>query len=358
MTADPHAQQPAPLYHGGNLDDLQRRFPEVSDWMDLSTGISPWAYPVGDFSTRAWQALPSAAGLAALLAAARGNYGAAPTAPCVATPGSQSAIQWLPRLAREVRDQPLQVAVLGFTYKEHANCWRLAGHDVSELESGPQDLLAAAAKFQVVVLANPNNPDGATQTPEKLREAADILARKGGWLVVDEAFADLTPALSLVGDCPRPGLVVLRSLGKFFGLAGLRVGFLFGPGNLVERLARAQGPWALSGPALELATAALEDQAWCDAQRQDMARMAAYLTTSLRQAGLAVIGGTDLFVLSEHPQATQLFEQLCRQGFLLRPFPERPRWLRFGLPGSNRELALLQGALARCAALHHERVES
>ncbi|MGO1118241.1 threonine-phosphate decarboxylase CobD [Rhodovibrionaceae bacterium A322] len=358
MTAETLSQQAAPIYHGGNLDAVRLRYPEVETWLDLSTGISPWSYPVGPIEASSWQALPGNSKLEALLLAARDGYGALPDAPCLATPGSQAAIQWLPRVVREEAEQSLTVAVLGFTYKEHANCWRLAGHEVTEVENGSQDLLAAAHHHKVVVLANPNNPDGGTHDPQLLLQAADLLAQKGGWLVVDEAFGDLTPDLSLVRHCPRPGLLVLRSLGKFYGLAGLRVGFLFGPEELVSALSVAQGPWALSGPALDLASLALQDREWQQARRLDMQAQANALIVALRRCDLDVIGGTDLFVLARHARASQIFDQLCQQGILLRPFPERPRWLRFGLPGSKESLSRLEGALKNCPALQPQSAEA
>ncbi len=312
-----------PLLHGGDRAPLRRlaQVPEAR-WLDLSTGINPWPYPLPALPAACWQRLPEAGAATALETAARRFYAVPDTAGFAAAPGSQALIQWLPRLL-----PPGRVAVLDFTYQEHGRSWAAAGHEVAVAEDGEPP-----ADAEVVVTVNPNNPDGRRRDPAALRALADRLARRDGLLVVDEAFAEVAPELSLAPDCDRPGLLVLRSFGKFFGLAGLRLGCALGAPALAGRLAEAIGPWALPGPTLEIAARAFADDAWTAATRARLQATARRLDALLEAAGLAPCGGTDLFRLAEHPEAGILFERLCRAGILVRRFPDRPAWLRFGLP--------------------------
>ncbi len=330
---------PPPLCHGG---DLARVAAEpgafTGPWLDLSTGINPWPYPAGRVPDKLWARLPGAALEAALRRTAAAYYGA-PDADClVPAPGSQALIQWLPRLRARAR-----VAVLGPAYGEHAAQWSAAGHAVAEV----RELAAIDPRHvEVAVVANPNNPDGRLLAPAALLRLAERLAARGGWLVVDEAFADMTPEASLAGEATRPGLVVLRSFGKFFGLAGLRLGFALAGPPLAGLLRQALGPWPVSGPALWIATDAFADRDWTVATRRRLAEAARALDALLAGAGLEVAGGTDLFRLAAHPAAQRVYRSLLRHGIYVRHFAEAERWLRFGLPADDRGCRRLERALA------------
>jgi cobalamin biosynthesis protein CobC len=316
------------LHHGGNLAAAEERFGRPRQgWIDLSTGINPTAYPLPALPPEAWARLPDGAQLAALLAAAQGYYGVPDRGCIAAAPGSQALIQWLPYLQRRPAAEAA-VTILTPTYGEHARSWTKAGFAVDSIT----DLSAVADRHMVVVLANPNNPDGRQIAPDRLLALTDRLTARGGLLVVDEAFADLTPQLSLAAVAGRPGLVILRSFGKFFGLGGLRLGFALGPAALIGRLADALGPWPVSGPATRIGATALTDAAWIATTRQGLTQAARRLDALLTGAGLSLVGGTDLFRLAEHRDAPVLFERLGRAGILVRDFPERPHWLRFGIP--------------------------
>ena len=316
------------LHHGGNLVAAEERFgPPRQGWLDLSTGINPAAYPLPALPPEAWARLPDGAQLTTLLAAAQGCYGATDNGYIAAAPGSQALIQWLPHLLPPPAAERA-VAVLMPTYGEHARSWANAGFAVDPIA----DLSTVGDRHSVVVLANPNNPDGRQIEPGPLLALADRLGARRGLLVVDEAFADLTPHLSLAPAAGRPGLLILRSFGKFFGLGGLRLGFALGPRALIGRLGDALGPWPVSGPATRIGAAALTDAAWIATTRQGLTQAARRLDALLTGAGLSLVGGTDLFRLVEHPTAPALFERLGRAGILVREFPERPRWLRFGIP--------------------------
>ncbi|MBF0563242.1 MAG: threonine-phosphate decarboxylase, partial [Alphaproteobacteria bacterium] len=312
--------------HGGDLAAAERLYgrPEAP-WLDLSTGINPRPYPLPPLPDRLWHRLPEAGEVAALLAAAARFFGVDAGAGVVAAPGTQALIQLLPRLR-----PPGRVAILAPTYDEHALAWTAAGHQVREIAH-----LDEFADADVVVVVNPNNPDGRRLSPSTLTALTRTLAARDGLVVVDEAFADAESQDSLAGSCGQPGLVVLRSFGKFFGLAGLRLGFAMAAPPLAASIVEALGPWSVSAPAIAVGTVALTDDAWGHATRLWLGEMARRLDSVLGQAGLDVIGGTVLFRLVRTPHAQPLYHALGRRGILVRAFTARTDRLRFGLPDSG-----------------------
>ena len=326
----------APLHHGGRLDQASAAFGEPPEgWLDLSTGINPFAYDALTIQPDLIRRLPHDGDLGGLLLAARSAYGLDPATTVAAAPGTQAIIQILPHLR-----EPSMVAVLGPTYEEHAACWRHAGHSVSEVDALP-DALAA----DIVVAVNPNNPDGRLIPASALAEAAEELFRGGGLLIADEAFADVAPDFSTAPLLPLPGLVILRSLGKFFGLAGLRLGFAAGDAEIISAIRERLGPWAVSGPAIAIGVRALSDRRWQEDMRQTLGGARRQLDLLLAGNNLTVIGGTDLFRLVEADNAGRIYEHLARNGILTRYFPSHSRWLRIGLPGSDGNQARLAEAL-------------
>jgi cobalamin biosynthesis protein CobC len=329
----------APPVHGGRLREAAKRFGRpLEEWIDLSTGINPNGWPAPEVPAAVWGRLPEDDD--GLEIAADGYYAASGALPLA---GSQAAIQLLPTLRPSGR-----VGVPEVGYREHAHAWHRAGHRVISLPDGdPGDWLDDGPeheRFDVLIVINPNNPTGRRWPIATLLDWHAHLAARGGWLVVDEAFMDVTPDGSLLPHVGRPGLMVLRSLGKFFGLAGARVGFLFAEPELREQVAQALGPWTLSGPSRWLARLALEDQGWQSATRAALPLASARLAEHLRYHGLAPTGGTALFQWVLTPRAEQLHERLCKQGILTRRF-EHPSSLRFGLPGCESEWKRLEQAL-------------
>lgn len=325
----------AAVYHGGDLAAAEARFGRPADgWVDLSTGINPWPYPhKGAGSDEIWTRLPDGGAFARLTDAACGAYGAPDSACVVAAPGTQALIQWLPRLRACGT-----AAILSPTYAEHAESWSQAGHAVSQV--------ADFTEADVIVLTRPNNPDGRIVDDETVLRWADRQAARGGWLVIDEAFVDPTPEIGFAPLCDRPGLIVLRSFGKFYGLAGVRLGFALAEPKTAHILREALGPWCVSGPAIDIGTAALNDSRWAAEARARIASAAADLDSILTGAGLTLLGGTRLFRLAEHLDAQGMFQRLAEAGILVRPFPDHPTWLRFGLPGDATALERLRAALA------------
>ena len=308
-----------PVAHGGDLGEVERRFPDAArPWIDLSTGINPIAYPVPSLAAESWARLPSRSDEQALLAAAAKRYGVRDPATIVAAPGTQALIQLLPQLFPKLR-----VMIVGPTYEEHEVSWRRHGHDVTTVEDFGQTDGAEA-----VIVVNPDNPTGRLLTTNELR------ARKAT-LIVDEAFIDFLPAsASLAADLPR-NAIVLRSFGKAYGLAGLRLGFAIAEPDIAARLREELGPWAVSGPALAIGRAALADKAWLAAAAARLERDGKRLDEMLIAAGFTLLGGTPLFRLARHADAAGMVQRLGRHGIHVRSFFLEPDRLRFGLPGND-----------------------
>ena len=332
----------APGYHGGNLGAARRLFPGAPEpWIDLSTGINPIPYPIGEIPPTAWTRLPQVEELSALEQAARDTYGAGPLADIVVAPGTQAIIQWLPRIFPAHR-----VGILGHTYGEHAECWRAAGAEVVATRS-----LTDFAGCDAGVVVNPNNPDGRLIGPAELAAMSRAFTAQDGLLVVDEAFMDvMPPGTSLIPDLPAR-TIVLRSFGKAYGLAGLRLGFAVAAGGSGEKLRAAMGPWAVSGPAIAIGRRALADGDWLAAATARLNEESRRLDHLLTEAGFTVVGGTPLFRLAEREDAAMWFRKLGLAGILTRPFPGRPSVLRFGIPPHRGGWARLETALGLTPAL-------
>jgi cobalamin biosynthetic protein CobC len=327
-------------HHGGRLIEARRLFPMAPEpFIDLSTGINPLPYPIPPIAPSAWTRLPEPEAIARLEAVAAKAYGMADGSMVASVPGTQLAISLLPRLFPHE-----SVAIFGPTYGEYARSFASAGSRVTEVSA-----LDELADAPCAVLCNPNNPDGRRFDAGTLLE----LARKrtgNGLLVIDESFADLEgEGLSLAPHLPQPGLLVLRSLSKSYGLGGVRLGFALADPDIAASIRAAFGPWPVSGPAVEIGASALADRAWLEAAKQRLALDVTRLDGMLREAGITVIGGTRLFRLAECPEAATLYQRLGEAGILVRSFDYRPDWLRFGIPGGEEEWRRLADALRSSA---------
>ena len=301
--------------HGGNLSDAMDRWGGApGEWLDLSTGINPDHWPVVDLTGDAWSRLPDRDALDALRLAARRTYGVPDEAEIVAAPGASALIRQMPRLAT-----PARIAIPGPTYNEHAAAFRAEGWTVTE---------RPGAGVTASVIVNPNNPDGRLWDVKDLQ----LLAQALDLLVVDESFMDPTPGASAMALAGTEGLVILRSFGKFYGLAGLRLGFAIGARSAISRLADLLGPWAVSGPALQIGTAALSDETWATDMRVRLAAQSQRLRDLGTKAGWTSVGGTSLFHTFQTPDATAARDRLARHRIWSRIFPYSDTWIRLGLP--------------------------
>lgn len=328
---------PDAIEHGGDLAAVSARFPDAPrPFLDLSTGINPHPYPMPPLPPEIFAQLPDPAALAQLNAVAATAYGAPSPAHVVAAPGTQILLPLVAALR-----SPGRAAVLSPTYGEHARTAALAGHVVKEVRDA-KDL----ADADLAIVTNPNNPDGRFISKADLLALAERLGQHAGLLVVDEAFMDVaSPANSLASELPHDNIVVLRSFGKFYGLAGIRLGFALSAPDIVARLAAQLGPWALSGPAIAVGTTALADRTWAETTRASLAQAALRLDALLAAAGFQALGGTDLFRLVHTSQAASVAFQLARHGIHVRSFARQPNWLRFGLPATESAWRRLHQAL-------------
>ncbi|PDT84221.1 threonine-phosphate decarboxylase CobD [Sinorhizobium sp. BJ1] len=312
----------APIVHGGGITEAAARFGGApDDWLDLSTGINPCPVALPEIDARVWHRLPDRHLEEAARTAARGYYRTSHLLP-LPVPGTQAVIQLLPRLADPTR----RAAIFGPTYGEYARVLKAAGFIVDTVARA--DDLAAA--HGIVVLVNPNNPTGRLFQPNEILAMAEAMKAHDGLLVVDEAFGDLEPQASVAPDVAAHGnVVVFRSFGKFFGLAGLRLGFVVASGSITESFREWLGPWAVSGPALAVSAKLMERDT--KPIRDGILKRNAALHAVLHGAGIDVIGGTGLFALVDHERAYDLHTALCQERILTRKFDYDRRWLRIGL---------------------------
>jgi cobalamin biosynthetic protein CobC len=294
--------------HGGGLDAARARFGGApGDWLDLSTGINPLPYPVGETSAEAWMRLPDRGAFTRLERAARAFWNVPDGAAVLAAPGASAIIARVPLLAA-----PGVVDIPAPTYNEHAAAFAATGWQ-------------AGTGGQARVVVHPNNPDG------RLWDTG----LDAPLMVIDESFCDVTPGATHIARAATPGTVILKSFGKFWGLAGLRLGFAIGDPALIDRLRDALGPWQVSGPALEIGARALEDASWAEATRARLAQDTARMDRMVTAKGARLVGGTTLFRLYEVEDAEAWFTRLGEAHVLTRIFPYSKVWIRLGLPGPD-----------------------
>lgn len=319
--------------HGGKLRHAAKHFGiPLTDWLDLSTGINPHGWAVPEIPAHCWQRLPEDDD--ELLPAARDYYGCQSL---LAVAGSQAAIQCLPKLRRQSH-----VLIPAVTYSEHAYNWQAAGHHVTQQPLGKFDKIIH--EYDVVVVVNPNNPTGELISTDTLLRWHASIVKQGGWLIVDEAFIDTSETHSLLTTTAKGGLIILRSLGKFFGLAGLRCGFVSAATDILTPLSNMLGPWSLSHPTRWIATQALRDLPWQGEMKKQLNMESTRLKGLIDTIGGTPLGGTSLFQTQSHPDAVSLFEQFAQQAILTRLL-DNQTGIRFGLPGNQSEWDRLEKAI-------------
>ncbi len=322
--------------HGGKVDAASALFPAArSPWIDLSTGISPWAYPHASLPEAAFTRLPEHDLVAALELAAAAAFGVETGTQVVAVPGTDLGLRLLEPIFLGRR-----VAVVRPGYSGHLLAWKRS----RVMEVSADSLESAAGSNDVIVLANPNNPDGRVIPPDRLRAVAKDLASRNGTLVIDEAYADVAPDNSLCAEA-SDSLIIFRSFGKFFGLAGVRLGFVITSTSYAMSFRQLIGDWPVSGPAVMIGEAAYRDLGWQTKQRQRLKHAGACLDALLIDAGLELVGGTPLYRLARCADAETLFRQFAACGILIRPFNEDPRLVRIGLPADDEQWNRLREAL-------------
>src|SRR5882757_1764506 len=330
-------------HHGGRLGAARAAYSQAPQpWIDLSTGINPKSYPAPRARGSTLNRLPDTGELSRLEAVAAAAFGVGDPQRVVATGGTEPALRLLPYVLRQKA-----AIVAGPTYGSHADGWEKAG--VPSRVVPDAELEGAIGDRTALIVVNPNNPDGRLMSRDRLRQLHDAVASRGGVLVVDEAFAEVTPQASvadIAGTREAEHLVVLRSFGKFYGLAGLRLGFVVGSPLVAARVRGVIGDWPVSVDALAAGLAAYADHQWADRMRLQLAAAARRLDGLLSRHGFEVVGGTSLYRLVRAADAPVRFERLAAAGILTRPFQHDATLLRFGLPGAPEGWRRLTEALA------------
>ena len=309
--------------HGGSIALAEKAFGVPTEgWLDLSTGINADAYPVPEVPTEVWKRLPDSTLTDTCIDAAVKYFGCSKRDFVVPGPGTQALIQWLPWLR-----SPSTIGIVGPTYTGHADAWQTAGHEVKEIRELPD-----WGEFSTVIVTNPNNPDGKLFKAEDLAALSEGQAYNGGLMVVDESFIDVSLANSVTKLAGSDGLIILRSFGKFFGLAGLRLGFALADLGTAAVLRDALGPWPISGPALEIGKHAMIDFEWQQNARLSLMNRSRKMEKLLSLHNFRTLGSTSLFLFGTHPQAQNLYCHLANNGVLIRAFESQKDQLRFGIP--------------------------
>ena len=297
--------------HGGGIDAAIAHYGGTREsWLDLSTGINPNAYPMPKLPHDAWTALPDQAAFTRLYDLARRFWNVPEEAAIIGATGASAIIAALPRVIPTGA-----VSVPGPTYNEHGAAFAAAGWTLGQDPS------------HAIVAVHPNNPDG------RIWQAEDLTSP---FVIIDESFCDVMPEASLIHLSKRPGTVVLKSFGKFWGLAGLRLGFAIGDPDIIQKLTDILGPWQISGPALAIGAKAFADPQWASETRACLTGDTARLDRLVTATGAKLVGGTTLFRLYDVGDAAAMQDRLARHHIWSRTFPYADNWLRLGLPASDR----------------------
>ncbi|CAM3607391.1 Threonine-phosphate decarboxylase [Vibrio aerogenes CECT 7868] len=338
------------IKHGGNLTEVAARYgTDPADWVDLSTGVSPLTYPVGDIPASVWNRLPETGD--GLETAAKNYYGAADEP--IAVAGSQAAIMALPGVITLETGRCGTIALPRVGYKEHQHAWGSFERDGNEWEIEFYDDFPTPKQLEtcdVVLLINPNNPSGRQTPRSELQAILRQKQHKGGYLILDEAFADCTPEISILNGVQHSEhLIVLRSVGKFFGLAGARAGFVFAGPVIKALLEETLGPWTVNGPARWVMKQALKDREWQRATADRIQAASQRLNQLLDQTFDCPRAGTPLFTTVYVDNAVACHDLLCQQQILTRLCDEKNA-IRFGLPDGEAQWEKLTSALGMLAA--------
>lgn len=325
------------IKHGGQLRQASQKFGHLPDqWLDLSTGINPFGYPIPLIPDEVWHRLPDDPD--ELNSIAKNYYQTKHLLPLA---GSQAAIKVLPRLR-----SPCMVGIVHPCYDEHRLAWLQNGHAVQELRHIPE-VSWVSQNLDVLILIQPNNPTGHVYEPDYLQAIHQVLKQKNGWLIVDEAFIEACPKAHTAVQIAMPeGLIILRSCGKFWGLAGARAGFLIAHPTILRQAQNQLGPWCLTGPSRWLITQALTDTAWQHQTQKKLAALSNRMDLQLKNLGLISLGHCHLFRWLPTPMAQTIHRELAKKGILTRLFTD-PMAIRFGLPKTDKEWDLLQEMLTQ-----------
>lgn len=328
--------------HGGDIEGAAAHFGiPLAEWIDLSTGMNPEPYPVEALAVEVFHKLPYQS--QSFIESSARYYG---SEQFVAVAGSQAAIQWLPQL---LADLPVLLPSVG--YRDHYEYWHQRHSvdfydslDASVAAEEISDRLSQNSRQHLLVI-NPNNPSGIQFSIQQIIEWSGMLSGRA-FVIVDEAFIDTCVGESLLNLKLPNNIVVLRSFGKFFGLAGIRLGYVFANDSLLARFRQCLTCWQINGPAQAVAIKALSDEVWQKAAQQSIQHNVAHTAVIFEPLwpALGIISCTvnSLFisVVMSAEAAAGLYQFFARSGVLLRLVSiDHRSIIRIGLLSRNDKIA-------------------
>jgi cobalamin biosynthesis protein CobC len=328
------------MRHGGDLTEAKKVFNHISidSWIDLSTGINLNSYNDTGIGLSNLDKLPTKDSYDELVSAAKNYYSVSDTNRLCISSGAQSLINILPYIFSIEKN----VAIFSPTYSEHAISWKKANYSIREINKIDQIL-----NEDIVVITNPNNPDGLVYSHSDIEEIYSKIVKNKGLLIIDESFIDATPELSFVKKLQNRNIIILKSFGKFFGLAGLRLGFAIGNEGIISDLENILGPWPVSTIALNIATKAMSDIDWIKGTRSLLLKLSEELNSNLSSSGYNIYGTTAFFTLISVENSTKMQRELANKGIWTRIFDYNNRWVRIGVPKDKETLEYLFNAIGK-----------
>ena len=304
--------------HGGDIDNAIKKYGgNKDDWIDLSTGINPNHYPYKLINIRELQNLPYKNDIDNLNKLAKKYF---QTTACVrAVSGAQGGINILPFLLPNKT-----VSILSPTYNEYQNVFSNSLKKIINVKN-----LSELKKSQIAIICNPNNPDGKLYSNDNLLK----ISKSVEYLIIDESFIDQYPRKSLSHKLDdQTNILILRSFGKFFGLAGIRLGFLISNKEIDKKIQFLIGNWPISNVAINVASKALIDHVWIMNTISFLKEGSYFLDCLASEINWKVVGGTNLYRLYETPNAHDAQNKLANFKIWSRRFSYSKKWIRLGIP--------------------------
>ena len=312
------------IEHGGNLDKAISFYGgKESEWIDLSTGINPNSYPIPKLSISDWRSLPTKTEIKDLESIIKSKQKI--SSEIIMVPGAQMAINFLPFL---LKGEGTEVRILTPTYNEYNYCFTNTGFKVNSCQKFNQ-----LFNSDIAIIVNPNNPDGKIYEINELFE----LSKSVKILIVDESFIDSVECDSIVNQLNEDvsNIIVIRSFGKFFGLAGLRLGYVFSGKEIIRKFKRFFGPWQISKMSVKIATIAFSDDVWIKKTKNNLNEKANAIDNLMKKINWKITGGTNLFRLYSTSNSDLAQKLLAEKFIWSRKFSYSKKWIRLGIPNER-----------------------
>ena len=309
------------IQHGGDIDLAIKKYGgQRADWIDLSTGINRTSYPWQESVKVELRDLPSSKLLMGLEKAASRAYKVAEGTDTAAVQGAQQIISLLPICLKNYNS----VAILGPTYNEYEKAFKSSGIKAETVSE-----VSKLSSSDIAIIVNPNNPTGKVIAEEIL----DDLSKKVRILIIDESFKMFSSRRIQKFD----NVIQINSLGKFFGLAGVRLGFVSGPSDFIKSVREMLGPWPISSIAAEIGIIALNDTTWISEMEKILLEGSNVLHKACSTKNWKLVGKTNLFHTYATSSCLEVEEQFAAHYIWIRTFDYSQTWIRLGIPTSKYE---------------------